>query len=421
MTIYVHHVAFSHVRGELVSIAEPFALGLSVVAATELHNAMRESGPVHRTAGPDGHDVAVVTGYDDVASLLSDPRIVNVRPDGPKGSPGLPLPPMLARNLLNTDVADHRRLRSLAAPAFSRRHIHDVRDLVAAHVDLLLDELAEAGKDGDKVDLFSGLTSPLPARVIAQILGVEDETASKFRNAASDVMSVEVPAGQAGKAQDPRVPAMTQIVVILYEVIAQKRVTPDDGLISEWIAARDSSDKLSEEELLSLAFLVFLAGFENSVYQIANAIALLAPLDRPALLELLQNEHMWRERLTGLAFDAAPGSYATRRFATEDIEIGSAIIPRGLPIYLSLRAASMDPARGSRPELAFGRGPHFCPGSDLAMMQLDIVVRRLFTRFPDLEVLGTVAELPQRQTWRTHGPTSVPALLHGTPSDGRLR
>lgn len=402
-------------------VSEPFALGLSVVAATQLHDALREAAPVHRTLGPEGHDAAIVTRYDDVSALLADRRIVNVRPGGPKGSPGLPLPPMLARNLLNTDVDDHRRLRGLAAPAFSRRHLQEVRDLVASHVDSQLDGLAEAGNNGEQVDLFSGLTSPLPARVIAEMLGIEDDAAHRFREAAADVMAVEVPSKRSGKSDDPRVPAMTSIVVILYEVIAQKRASPDGGLISEWIAARDSSDKLSEEELLSLAFLVFLAGFENSVYQIANAIALLAERDRADVLSLMQDETAWRQYLPSLAFDAVPGSYATRRFATEDIDVAGVVIPRGLPIYLSLRAASTDPNRGERPHLTFGRGPHFCPGSDLAMMQLDIAVRKLFARFPALKVLGTVDELPQRPTWRTHGPTSVPTLLHDNQSKEETR
>ncbi|MFD9668717.1 cytochrome P450 [Rhodococcus sp. NPDC059968] len=385
---------------------DPFAPGLSVAEADRLHERLRAAGPVVEATDADGLRVWIITRYDDVARLLADPGIVNVRPGGPSGSPGLPLPPALARNLLNMVPDDHRRVRALAAPAFSRRRIGAVRQMVTARVDGLLDDL-DPNETG-VVDLFPAYASPLPADIIAEILGVTDADADEFRTAAATVMAMNP--GEP-TADDPRIPAMTTIVLVLMRVIAAKRKSPGDDVITDWITARDAEDRLTEEELISLAFLTFLAGFENSVYQIANAIGILAGLDRDQLLVEIADDQLWRARVTQLVLDAAPGSYAIRRFPVENITVGGIRIPAGSPLYLSLRAATNDPARGERPDLAFGRGPHYCLGADLAVMQLDIATRRLFQRHPGLSLVKPWETLDRRHTWRTHGPTETPVNL----------
>lgn len=385
---------------------DPFPIGSSLSEAEELHDRLREAGPALRATDPDGHPVWVITRYDDVAGLLVNPRIVNVRPAGPKGSPGLSLPPALARNLLNMMPDDHRRVRALAAPAFTRRRIGPMRTLVENHVVDLLDQL-ETDESGT-ADLLAGLTSPLPARVIAEVLGIDGEAASRFRAAAADVMSLD-PSDPS--SNEVRVPAMTTIVMVLLEVINNKRANPGDDVISEWIAARDAEDRLTEEELTSLAFLVFLAGFENSVYQIANAIGVLLRQDRSEVLAEIEDDVRWRRRVQQLVLEAAPGSFAIRRFNLDELIIGDQVIPAGSSLYLSLRAATADPARGDRPDLAFGRGPHYCLGADLAVMQLDITVRSVFQRYPKMELAAELDSLEQRRSWRTHGPERLPVRL----------
>ncbi|WP_172652911.1 cytochrome P450 [Rhodococcus opacus] len=385
---------------------DPFPLGSSLTEAEELHEQLRKTGPALPATDPDGHRVWVITRYDDVARLLVNPRIVNVRPDGPEGSPGLKLPPALARNLLNMMPDDHRRVRALATPAFARRRIESVRGIVQHHVDELLDQL-DVSSDGT-ADLMAGLTSPLPARVIAEVLGIDGDAAARFRAAAADMMSID-PSHPASNTV--RVPAMTTIVMVLLEVIADKRANPADDVISEWIAARDVEDRLTEEELTSLAFLVFLAGFENSVYQIANAIGVLSERDRAEVLVDIDDDARWRNLVQQLILDAAPGSFAIRRFNLDELVVGSQVIPAGSSLYLSLRAATADPARGNRRDLAFGRGPHYCLGADLAVMQLDITVRSVFRRYPRMQLVTPLDSLEPRRSWRTHGPQRLPVSL----------
>ncbi|MFE5700462.1 hypothetical protein [Rhodococcus koreensis] len=155
---------------------DPFPLVSSLTEAEELHEGLHGTGRALPAADPNGHPVWVITHYDDVAGLLANPRIVNVRPDGPEDSPGLKLPPALARNLLNMMPDDHRRVRALAAPAFARRRIESVRDVVQQHVDELFDQLDDS--PGGTADLVAELTSPLPARVIAEFLGIDGDAAA---------------------------------------------------------------------------------------------------------------------------------------------------------------------------------------------------------------------------------------------------
>ncbi|MGW4338532.1 hypothetical protein ACWEK5_37895 [Rhodococcus koreensis] len=106
----------------------------------------------------------------------------------PKTVPGLKLPPALARNLLNMMPDDHRRVRALAALAFARRRIESVRDVVQQHVDELLDQLDDS--PGGTADLVAELTSPLPARVIAEFLGIDGDAAASGPRQPSDAIPV---------------------------------------------------------------------------------------------------------------------------------------------------------------------------------------------------------------------------------------
>ncbi|MGB3674146.1 MAG: hypothetical protein WA988_06890, partial [Candidatus Nanopelagicales bacterium] len=298
---------------------------------------------------------------------------------------------------------DHRRVRALAAPAFSKRRMAALRPAIESHVNDLLSAVEQSGGE---VDLFAALTSPLPAMVIAELLGVDADSATRFRAAAASLTEFDL-----GRADSVQFEALATIVGILSSIISAKRDTPADDLISEWVAVRDHQDRLSEAELMSLAFLVFLAGFENSVYQIANAIGALLDEDRAVVLDTVADDTLWHHRLRELVLEAAPGSFAIRRFAAEDITVGGQFIEKGSALMLSLRAAMNDPDKGDRPGLEFGRGPHYCLGAELAMMQLDIATRTVFRRFPHIEAVKPLNDLRRRRSWRTHGPVELPVRI----------
>jgi hypothetical protein len=138
-----------------------------------------------------------------------------------------------------------------------------------------------------------------------------------------------------------------------------------DDMLSRWIAARDGEDCLSEEELISLAFATIIGGFENvtalTALVVDEAVRFRSTETR---LEVDSADSGSLPKLVReIISDVAPVNYAMRRFPLEDIAVNGITIPRGETVILSLRSANTDPARGARPDLAFGRGRHFCIGA----------------------------------------------------------
>ncbi|WP_328884175.1 hypothetical protein [Streptomyces sp. NBC_00299] len=170
------------------------------------------------------------------------------------------MPPELGAHLLNMDPPDHTRLRLLVSQAFTPRRVDDLRDRVQTMTDDLLDNVT-----GPDVDLMRTLANPLPMEVICELLGVSGETRGDFRAWTDTLLS---PAR--GAATDSRA-AIRQMYQFLTACIQDKRQHPTDDVLSGLIEARDEQGALTEQELLSLAFLTHFAGYDNAVHLIGNA------------------------------------------------------------------------------------------------------------------------------------------------------
>jgi len=374
----------------------------------------REAGPVHRTATPDGLPVWVVTRYVDVRRALSDPRLslskAHARPGGYRG---FSLPPALDANLLNLDPPDHTRLRRLVAKAFTPARTEGLRPAIEKHADALLGALAGRGH----ADLIEEFAVPLPLTTIGELLGVPAGPRADFRRWTSTLI-----------APDPAEPARAKeavggIVRLLAGLIAAKRATPGDDLLSAMIAARDDEDRLSEDELLSLAFLTLWAGYENSVYLIGNSILALLSSLRPAA-ETPPGTALPGTALPGAALEelirfADPNQYAIRRFATEDLNIGGVRIAAGDTVLLGLASANRDPdrftdpgildlARAANPHLSFGLGIHYCLGAPLARLETEVALGSLLRHFPGLRLAAKPDELRWRPSFRSRGLLDLP-------------
>ncbi|MEV6564572.1 cytochrome P450 family protein [Streptomyces kronopolitis] len=377
--------------------------------------ALREVGPVHRITGADGSPAWLVTRYDDVRSALADPRLsLDKRHAGPGGYRGFALPPALDANLLNMDPPDHTRVRRLVVKAFTPGRVETLRAPVRRVADELLDAMAERGR----ADLIADYTGPLPITVICDLLGIPQRDRRDFL-AWSDALITPDPS---------RPEAMKQAIGAMLEfytgLIAAKRAEPGDDLLSDLIAVRDDApgddggDRLTEDELTSLAFLILFAGYENTVHLIGNAV--LGLLDRPELLRQLQ--HNPAELPTAveefLRFDS-PGPLAIRRFPRQDLEIGGVRIPAGDSVLLSIASANRDPARFPAPDvldvgrdlsghLAMGHGIHYCLGAPLARMQAVTAIGALLARFPGLRLDVPRGDLRHRRSLRSRGLISLP-------------
>ncbi|RNG03807.1 cytochrome P450 [Streptomyces botrytidirepellens] len=376
--------------------------------------ALREAGPVHRIAGTDGRPAWLVTRYDDVRRAFADPRLsLDKRHAAPGNYSGFSLPPALDTNLLNMDPPDHTRVRRLVVKAFTSGRVEKLREPVRRVAGELLDAIEADGR----ADLLATYAGQLPIIVICDLLGVPEGDRRDFR-AWSDALITPDPARPQGAKE-----AVGAMLRFYTGLIAKKRAEPGDDLLSDLIRVRDDeteggADRLSEDELTSLAFLILLAGYENTVHLIANSV--LSLLDHPELLhELREDPARIPAAFDELARYEAPAPLAIRRFPREDIEIGGVTIPAGETVLLSVASAHRDPARFQDPDalnphigrsghLALGHGIHYCLGAPLARMETDIALATLLSRFPGLRLEVPREELRWRPTIRARGLISLP-------------
>ncbi|MDQ3763648.1 MAG: cytochrome P450 [Actinomycetota bacterium] len=373
------------------------------------------TGPVHRITLPDGKPAWLITDYDEVRQALHDPRIIKSEATMANVGRDL-LPPevfaAMVHHMLNNNPPDHARLRKLVTAAFTRRRVEQLAPRIQQITDELLDAMATAAQ----VDLIDAFACPLPLTVICELLGVPVE----HRRELHEWSSIEV----AGALLNPDafVAAGTAMVSYLRELIDAKRAAPADDLLSALVAVRDGEDRLSEDELISMAFLLIIAGHETTVNLIGNGM--LALLTHPEQLALLRTQPDLLpaaiEEL--LRFDGAV-QVATFRWTAEPVEIGGVTIPAGEIVIPGLLAANRDPActaepdklditRIDNPHLAFGHGIHHCLGAPLARLEGRIALGSMLARFPRLRLAVPSEELTWRPGVLMHGLTALPVILN---------
>ncbi|MGH9233298.1 MAG: cytochrome P450 family protein [Acidimicrobiales bacterium] len=359
---------------------------------------LREDGTVHAVTLADGHAAWLVVGYDEARTALADPRLSKdmqaaLARDGGIVAEGLP-GPALARHMLNVDGADHTRLRRLVSGAFSPGRVEAMQPRIAAIVGSLLDGIA-AGDPDRRVDLVAAFAFPMPFTVICELLGI----AGGLREAFGTELRALVDSDEHARA----VSAAAAVIAMLDELVESKRRSPADDLVSALIAARDGDERLSEQELRSTIFQLVIAGHDTTTNLIGNGVvalhrhpdqlaAVLADPDRivPAVEELMR-------------FDP-PAHHATFRYAVEDVQVGSVMIPAGSQVVVGLAAANRDPARFTVPDdldvdrpdqrhIAFGHGIHHCLGARLARLEAHEALGSLLRRFPHMRIAVPFDEL----------------------------
>ncbi len=366
---------------------------------------LRATAPIHRVTLPGGWGVWLVTRYDDAATVLKDERFVKDwrKPLAPERIARWPPPilqvvKLLKSHMLYTDPPDHTRLRSLVSKAFTPRLIENMRGRIQAVADTLLDAVEGNGE----MDLVADYASPLPAAVVAALLGVPAEDRDEFR----EWIDVAVSWDGTWEYMEKMVPDMRAFAAYLRALLEQKRAYPEDDLISALVRAEEADDKLSEEELLGTVVLLLIAGHETSANLIG--IGMLELLQRPDQLERLKKEpFLIAPAVEELLRYSSPFEKASERFAREDVRIGEVLIPKDEMVLVVIAAANRDPKRFPDPDalditradnkhLAFGKGIHFCLGTPLARTEGQIAIGTLLRRMPDLRL----KDPPEELTWR---------------------
>ncbi|HEX5064633.1 MAG TPA: cytochrome P450 [Myxococcota bacterium] len=350
--------------------------------------------PVPGYAGP---GMWMLTRYRDVHAVLRDPRFSVERIRAPLVRDNLDRMPEFLRQsaqgmrtMLITDPPDHTRVRKLVNKAFTPKRVAALR----AHIEAIVRELIGEAEQEGAFDLIHDLAEPLPAIVIAELLGVPASDHRQFREWSSTLIAGF--ASPSAAARDASAEASRHLFGYLADTIAARRRDPREDLISAMIEAQEERDALTDAELLATTNLLLLAGHETTTNLIGNGtLALLREPDEwrrlcadPALLPSAIEEL--------LRFDGPV--QATVRVALEDAVIDGHAIPEGSLVLVSIGAANHDPAtfeepdqldlaRDPNPHLAFGFGTHFCLGAPLARLEALLAFEALTRRFPGLTLV----------------------------------
>ena len=379
---------------------------------------LREEGPVALIEMPEGFKAWLVTRYPDVRAALADQRLCKdwrkLMPAGAEtpaeGSPEN----MLSVHMLNLDPPDHERVRRLVTKAFTARRVADLRPRIAEITGSLLDELA--AKDADTVDLLESFAFPLPVIVISELLGIPASDRDKFRAWSDAVVS------SVTKPEQMQTAAAEMIAYFSAQAEARHRSPgATDDLMSALVQAQDEGDRLSTGELISMVFLLLVAGHETTVNLIASGtLALL--LDPAALARLRADRSLLPAAVEEMLRYTSPVNHATFRFTTEPTQLAGVDIPAGNIVVVGLSSANRDESRFASPgsfdidrdtsgHLAFGHGIHYCLGAPLARLEAEIAFGGLLDRFPDLTLAVPQSELRWRPSTLIRGLETLPVRL----------
>jgi len=364
---------------------------------------LRAEQPVCRITLPDKTPVWLVTRYEDVKTLLTDERFAKSRynaltPAQLRKQPWVPqMFRPLERNMLDLDPPDHTRLRKLVHKAFTPRLIEQMRERVQKLANDLLDAASQKGA----MDLIRDYALPLPMTIITEILGVPIKDRDKFHIWSKVIVSVNQ-----FNANWRMIIAIWKFNRYLRGFFKVRRDDLQEDLVSALIQAEDAGDRLSEDELLAMVFLLLVAGHETTVNLIASGT--LELLQHPDQMEKLRRKPLLiRSAVEELLRYTAPVFMSTERYAREDVTIQGVTIPRGEMTLGVIGSANRDETVFDNPDtldierepnkhLAFGYGIHYCLGASLARLETEIAIITLLGRMSDLRLKGS----PESLRWR---------------------
>jgi len=364
----------------------------------------------------------VVTRYADVNAAFRDMRLSSVRTG--MFSTGMPeevirkLAPM-ARNmeswLLFHDAPAHTRLRSLINKAFTPRMVEALRPRIRALVEQLLD----AAKGKERMELISELANPLPVIVIGEMFGLPGQDWYRLKQW-SDKLAALIGTGRPTLAEvEGALGAIIEFEDYFRPLLSQRRAQPGNDLLSALVRAEEQGNLLTEQEVLSTCTLVLFAGHETTTNLIGNG--LLALLCHPEQWELLRGSpELLPDAVEELLRYDSPVQF-TNRIAAVDLEFGGHTFRKGDRVMLMMAAANRDPSQFRDPDRldvrreelrhqSLGMGPHYCVGAALARVEAQEAFAALMRRFPRMQVApGVSPEWADNMGFR--GLRSLPVVL----------
>jgi cytochrome P450 len=312
--------------------------------------------------------------------------------------------------ILGMDGARHRRYRSLVASAFRQKVLTESEDqLVAAVANELIDRFADRGN----AELVREFTFPYPTKVIAGILGLPREDYRQFQRWSIAILSFLA-------NQEEAIAASREIEDYMAGILADRRRTPQDDLISGLAQAELDGERLSDDEIFSFLRLLLPAGVETTFRSTGNLLYLL--LSHPEQLDAVRSDRALIPDAIEEAVRLETPLLNITRLATKDTEIGGVAVPAGSTVMVMLAAANREEDRygepdafdifrkNPKPHVSFGHGPHVCLGMHLARVEMRVALNLLLDRLPDLR-LDPEADDPHIRGQVFRSPTSLPVFF----------
>jgi cytochrome P450 PksS len=270
-----------------------------------------------------------------------------------------------------------------------------------------------------RIDLIAGFALPLPLTIISEMLGVPDDERGTFHRWSSRFL--EIGAGGSPLKMLMQLPNGIRLMRFFERLIAERRAAPREDLITALVQAEAGGDRLSQKEVLSMIFLLLLAGHETTVNLIANGM--LALLQHPGeLRRLREHPELIDSAVEELLRYGNPVEHGNVRLALDDVTLGGHRIPRGAVVVLLLASANrdervfedpdrLDVGREPNRHLGFGFGVHYCIGAQLARVEGRIAIAELVRRFPNLRLAVPETTLRWRSTVAVRGLEALPVCL----------
>ncbi|WP_204359002.1 cytochrome P450 [Streptosporangium sp. 'caverna'] len=365
--------------------------------------ALRQGCPVAPIRLASGDEALLLTRYEDVKQVLSDPRFTRqldaegaarVTANESGGVFG-----SRRSSMASGSGEGHQQWRRLVGRAFTAKRVLAMQPRIEAMAEQLVEEMLERGSPAD---LVRGLGFPLPVWVICDLLGVPDADRDRFAYWSDTMLSMT----KFSQAQIDA--AQAEFAEYFVAHIAARRADPGEDLLSELITIVDAADgRLTESVVLGTGQGLLVAGHETTANMIGKMAAMLLA-DRSRWDRLRADPTLVRPAVEEvLRFDANPG-FGIPRYLTEDVEVAGRTLPRGTTVVCSMAAANrdesafehadaMDLHRTPNAHLAFGVGPHSCLGQALARTELQAVLKVLLRRVPTLDLAVPADTLARRE------------------------
>jgi len=363
-----------------------------------VYHQLRKEDPLHRTLG-----AWLLTRYTFVKAILNDirfnstliPNIVK-RECQKLDEPFEGIKGFVDKAIVFTENPDHDRLRKLVIPVFNKKSIEAERPMMIKIADKLLDKVMDQGH----MDIISEYAAPLTLNILCERIQIPWEKRSTIEEWKHAIRNLLDPGLMTRKDYFHVETVLQQFTSLLADFIPQRSANPKSDFMSQILASRNGDDRLSDDEVLLLCIMTFVAGGETTQHLIGNGVNAL--LHCPDQLELLHhNPNLYQSAVTEIMRYESP-LQQTKRYTTIDVDFNGKRFKKGDQILLCLGAANRDPAIFDQPDkfditrqqnnhLSFGYGMHNCLGGTLAHAMAQIAFERLFARFSSI----TLKEEPE--------------------------